>query len=64
MTVIWCTTYILSEFLTSMTENQVTWLSSPMVSNIKKNSTAHNGEMGNLATASGYATNTRPGPGT
>lgn len=47
-----------------MTENQVTWLSSPMVSNIKKNSTAHNGEMGNLATASGYATNTRPGPET
>jgi hypothetical protein len=33
-----------------------------MVNNIRKNSTAHIGEMGRLATASGYATNVNPGP--
>ena len=33
-----------------------------MVNNIRKNSTAHNGEIGSLDTASGYATNANPGP--
>lgn len=39
-----------------------TWLSRPMVNNIRKNNTAHIGEIGRLATASGYATNVNPGP--
>ena len=39
-----------------------TWLSRPMVKSIRKKRMAHSGEMGSLATASGYTTNVRPGP--
>jgi hypothetical protein len=46
----------------NIVKNKVTWLSNPIVNNIKKKSTAHKGEIGNLATASGYATKTNPGP--
>ena len=34
----------------------------PRVSNITKNNTDHKGDIGSLATASGYATNARPAP--
>lgn len=40
----------------------LTWLSRPMMNNIKKKSTAHKEDMGNLERASGYATNVKPGP--
>ena len=41
---------------------QPTWLSSPIVSNIRKNNTAQTGDKGIRARASGYAMNTSPGP--
>ena len=44
------------------TDSPPTWLSSPMVSNIRKNNTAQTGDTGIRAMASGYAMNTSPGP--
>ena len=41
----------------------LTWLSKPIVRSIIKNMTAQSGEGGIRAMASGYAMNTRPGPG-
>ena len=40
-----------------------TWESSPRRTSMKKNTTAHSGEMGMFAIPSGYDTNARPGPG-
>lgn len=40
----------------------VTWLSKPMIKSMRKKSTDHSGEMGNMDTASGQATNVSPGP--
>ena len=39
-----------------------TWLSSPRVINMKKNSIDHNGGPGKFVTASGYTTNAKPAP--
>lgn len=42
--------------------NMANCVSSPRVSNMKKNRTAQNGEMGIWAMPSGYTTKARPGP--
>ena len=39
-----------------------TWLSSPRVINMKKNSIDHNGGPGKFVTASGYTTKAKPAP--
>jgi hypothetical protein len=45
-----------------LASTQLTWLSSPSVRIMKKNNTAQTGEIGICAIASGYTTNTSPGP--
>lgn len=42
--------------------NMANWVSRPNVNNMKKNSTAQNGEIGICAIPSGYTTKARPGP--
>ena len=42
----------------------LTWVSKPTVKRVRKNSTDQMALPGSMASASGYTTNTRPGPGT
>jgi hypothetical protein len=45
-----------------MNRTMFTWLSNPNVINMKKKQIAQNGAPGIKETASGYATNAKPGP--
>ena len=54
--------YLLSKSTVSKPSSEVNWLSTPSVINIKKKSTAQNGDPGNNVMASVNTTNANPGP--
>ena len=48
--------------MTHKPQLSLTWLSNPIVSNIKKNKMAHSVDTGICAMPAGYTMNTNPGP--